>query len=269
MACLQPDHGVLDPDWCVYPQSRLRFRGPARTLDGRFIAVVGGAEVFGRSVDAPFPALLEHRLGLPVVNLGLPNAGPDVFLGDEGVGTILGQAAVTVVQVLGAHNLTNRYYSVHPRRNDRFLAATPLLGALYPAVDFTEFNFTRHMLSALARRDPVAFDQVAAGLRATWLERMRGLLDRVRGRRILLLLPETMPLPVTGACPNGPEPLLVTEAMVTALAARADGLVRLEPCDRGDGPTGAPSDDREAAWHTTIADRLASPLAALLALAGP
>ncbi len=65
---------------------------------------------------------------------------------------------MTVIQVMGAHNMSNRFYAVHPRRNDRFLRAS--LGCcktIYPEVDFTEFNFTRHMLTALAThsRGPV------------------------------------------------------------------------------------------------------------------
>ena len=58
-------------------------------------------------------------------------------------------AQVTVIQILGAHNMSNRFYTVHPRRNDRFLRASPMLRGIYHDVDFTEFNFTRHMLSRL------------------------------------------------------------------------------------------------------------------------
>lgn len=269
MACLQPDHGVTDFDWCVYQRSRLRFRGPARSLDGRFCAVVGGAEVFGRSVAAPFPALVEDRLGLPVINLGLPNAGPDVFLGDEGVAAILQRAEIAVVQVLGAHNLTNRYYSVHPRRNDRFLGATPLLRALYPDVDFTEFNFTRHMLSALSQRDPAAFGRLATSLRETWLARMTRLLAMARGRRVLVTLPDPAHEQGVATCPIGPEPVLVSEAMLTALALRADALVRVGPEDLAAAPDGEPRGGPEAARHAAIADRIARELAAMLAAGGP
>jgi hypothetical protein len=56
---------------------------------------------------------------------------------------------VTVVQVLAVQNLSNPYYTVHPRRNDRFLRASARLQNLYQDVDFTEFHFTRHMLQTL------------------------------------------------------------------------------------------------------------------------
>ena len=42
----------------------------------------------------------------------------------------LAVARLTVLQVTGAQNMSNRFYSVHPRRNDRFLKASPLLRAM-------------------------------------------------------------------------------------------------------------------------------------------
>ena len=54
-----------------------------------------------------------------------------------------------MIQVSGAQNLSNRFHAVHPRRNDRFLRASTLLKTIYRDVDFTEFNFTRHLLTTL------------------------------------------------------------------------------------------------------------------------
>ena len=62
-----------------------------------------------------------------MVNLGCLNAGPDVYLNDPEILRIASKADVTVLQVVGAANLTNRFYTVHPRRNDRFLHASPWL----------------------------------------------------------------------------------------------------------------------------------------------
>ena len=76
---------------------------------------------------------------------------------------------MTVVQVMGAQNLTNRFYTVHPRRNDRFLRAAPDLQALYPEVDFTEFHFTRHLLRTLRWSSADRFEVVAEELRAVWV----------------------------------------------------------------------------------------------------
>jgi hypothetical protein len=104
-----------------------------------------------------FPELLEDHVGLPVVNLGAINAGIDVFSCDETVLSACSGARAVVLQAMGAHNLRNRFYSVHQRRNDRFLRASPLLSTLYPEVDFTEFAFTRHLIQTLHDTDPGGF----------------------------------------------------------------------------------------------------------------
>ena len=63
---------------------------------------------------------------------------------------------LTVVQVMGANYLSNRFYSVHPRRNDRFLRASTVMQAIFNDVDFSDFTFTRHMLGALYELSPEA-----------------------------------------------------------------------------------------------------------------
>ena len=45
-----------------------------------------------------------------------------VFVNEPTVIDICSKALVTVVQLMGAQNTSNRFYAVHPRRNDRFLA---------------------------------------------------------------------------------------------------------------------------------------------------
>ena len=144
------DHGRrrLDYALCRYGRSKLLFRGPLRKTSSPYVVFVGGTQTFGRYVETPFPALVELSSGVPCINFGLQNAGLDVFLHDADVMKIAAGAHVTVVQVLGAHNMSNRYYSVHPRRNDRFIAPSKLLCSIYPEVDFAEFHFTRHLLEA-------------------------------------------------------------------------------------------------------------------------
>ena len=149
-----PGEGALDYFPCRYGTSRLVFRGPRRSLERPFIAILGGTETYGKFVPDPYPDLVEDEVGMSVINLGCMNAGPDVFLNDPAIAEIANRAEVTVLQLMGAINVSNRYYAVHPRRNDRFLHATPLLRAMFGEVDFTEFSFTRHMLRALQASSP-------------------------------------------------------------------------------------------------------------------
>lgn len=220
-----PGDTSLDYFPCRYGRSKLLFRGPRRDLGAPYVAVLGGGETYGKFVAQPWPALLQAASGVPVVNLGAVNAGPDAWAGDAAIPDIAAQARVTLVQVTGAQNLTNRFYSVHPRRNDRFLRASPLLASIYREVDFTEFNFTRHMLHTLYSVSPEKFAILADELRAAWLARMVALLPRLGQRVVLVWMAGHRP-EATRPTPED-EPMLVTRAMLDALVARGAGLVEV------------------------------------------
>lgn len=219
--------GALDYFPCRYGKSKLLFRGPRRDLTRPFVAAMGGSETYGKFVADPWPALLEERLGLPVVNFGYLNAGIDVFGSEPQLGALSRSARLSVVQLLGAPNMSNRFYAVHPRRNDRFLRASNLMRAVFNDVDFTEFNFTRHMLGTLKSYAPERFESLVAELRQAWVSRMKGLLERIEGRKVLLWLTDYH-APMHND-PLGPEPLLVTAEMIDQIRGSADEVVRVDP----------------------------------------
>ncbi|MES2666386.1 MAG: DUF6473 family protein [Pseudomonadota bacterium] len=217
MAFVHPGDGALDYYPCRYGMSKLLFRGPHRAPAGGYCVSLGGTETYGKFIAMPYPALLERRLSLPVINLGCINAGPDVYLNDPGVLDLAAGARVAVVQVVGAQNLTNRYYTVHPRRNDRFLSASPLLRHMFRDVDFTEFHFTRHMLQTLQAVGPDRFEILAEELRAAWVQRMKALLARLPRARVLVWLAGHAPLRA-GLVPDlHQDPILVDAEMIAAL----------------------------------------------------
>ncbi len=213
--------GALDYAPCRYGNSRLLFRGPRRRLDAPYVAFLGGTETYGKFIKAPFPALVESDLGLNCVNFGIPNAGIDAFVNDPTVMDAAQRARVAVLQVIGAQNLSNRFYTVHPRRNDRFLTASPLLRVIYPEVDFAEFHFNRHMLSHLHKVSSERFSIVRAELQKAWSARM-DLLTRQIGSRVLLVwFADHAPLrdePVGPDPARSGDPLFVTREMLDSLA---------------------------------------------------
>jgi hypothetical protein len=213
---------------CRYGTSKLLFRGPKRRLDKPYVAVVGGTETYGKFVEQPFPDLLESNLGLPVVNFGAVNAGIDVFSCDETVMSACSGARAMVLQAMGAHNLRNRFYSVHQRRNDRFLRASPLLSTLYPEVDFTEFAFTRHLIQSLHATDPDRFATVREELQAAWLGRMNSFLDGVRAPVVLLWMAERRPEEPSDLHRSS-DPLFVTQELIDAVRRRFASVVEAVP----------------------------------------
>lgn len=260
---------------CRAVRSRLVLRDQDRAPEGDFIAVLGGTETYGKFVDRPFADLAERALDLPVLNFGCPNAGPDAFLNDPGLLHQAGRARQVVVQIMGAANLTNRFYAVHPRRNDRFLRASAFLRALFPEVDFTEYAFTGHMLSDLADRSPERFALVLGEMRTAWVNRMRLLLSRIPAPTLLLWIGSEPPGCTTDRATHPPLPgcpAYVDRAMIEALGPMAKDLQIVIPSERARaaGTAGMDLSAPEAAaglpnpaMHAEIAAALVARLAPL------
>ena len=219
MAFEHPGDGALDYSPCRYGESRLLFRGPRKRLEDPCVVCFGGTETYGKFIPEPFPDLLAQRFDATVVNMGAVNAGIDVYLGDRTLIDAARAARVTVIQVMGAHNLSNRFYTVHPRRNDRFLSASTLMKTIYRDVDFTEFAFTRHLLGALQARSAERFGLVVEELRLSWIARMKALLERVGTPTVLVWVGARPPAPA--GAPVAPlsdrDPPLVDRGMLDAL----------------------------------------------------
>ncbi|KGM87823.1 hypothetical protein rosmuc_02561 [Roseovarius mucosus DSM 17069] len=230
-------HRPLDYRPVTYDGSKLVFRGPQRRLTGDFVACLGGTETYGTFIDRPYPDLMERSLALPCVNFGWPNAGVDAFLKDEGLLDIVSRARAVVLQVPGAMNLSNPYYRVHPRRNDRFLEATQRLRRLYPEVDFTEFHFTRHMMRRLEDVSPDRFAVLREGLQEAWVTAMQTLLERIAAPVVLMWFSRHLPGLGHEAAGVADDPAFVSRAMLRAVGARAAQVVEVvispEACAQG------------------------------------
>ncbi|WP_201157789.1 DUF6473 family protein [Rhodobaculum claviforme] len=239
----------LDGTYCGYVGSRLRFRGPARSLDGPYVAALGGAATFGKGVARPWPHLLEGTTGHRVVNFGAVGAGPEALAHDLGVIAACRRAQAVVVQLSGAGQVTTPLYRVHPRRNDRFLEAGAELRAQWPEVDFSAFTFTGQMLDALHACDPGRFTAMAERLRTAWTARMAEVLDRLAGtgRPVLLLWLRERP------AHGGAHPALITRSAVDPLIAHSAGLVVAPPPGGRLSPAALP----ETATHVAAAAALA------------
>jgi len=264
---------------CRYGSSRLLFRGPRRPLDGRYIAFVGGAETYGRFLARPFPALVEEALGEICVNFGQVNASVDAFLAEPAVTTACREATLTVVEVMGAANLSNRFYTVHPRRNDRFLRASSIMRAVFPEVDLAEICFTRHLLGHLHAMAPERFPILREELQTAWSARMRSFLERIGPRTLLLWFSPHLPSDLPWEEHPQPllrEPLFVTRRMLDSLRPLVRGVIMVQPSAgalqrRSEGLICRPQDRGAAAGllgaaaHREAAAALAASIRAFLA----
>jgi len=227
--------GELSYAPCRYGDSRMLFRGPRKRLDLPYLAFIGGTETYGKFIEKPFPTLVEKAMRQTCVNFGCVNGGIDAFVNDPTVMSICSQSDLTIVQVMGANYLSNRFYSVHPRRNDRFLRASTVLQAVYQDVDFSEFSFTRHMLGALHAKSIERFDTVVKELREAWMARMRNMLGQIGERTILLWFSEdAMTDDHWGDRPGQlqVDPLFITASMIDDLRPLVKDVVVANPTER-------------------------------------
>jgi len=227
MAYADQGGDALDYFPCRYGTSRLLFRGPKRKLEGDYVAVLGGSETYGKFVPRPYPTLTEERVGRKVVNFGVMNAGVDVFAHDTTVLDACSRAKATVIQIGGAQNMSNRFYAVHPRRNDRFLRASKMLKAIYREMDFTEFHFTRHLLAALRADSPERFELVAHEIKTAWTARMKLLASGLDAPVVLLWLADHAPEAGGRDTVPAGEPLFVDRAMLSELAPFVADIVEV------------------------------------------
>lgn len=220
--------GALDYYPCRYGKSKLLFRGPKRKLDGPYVAMLGGTETYGKFIERPFAQLTEDALDHTVVNFGCVNAGIDVFVNDQAILDAASKSSVTVVQLTGAQNMSNRFYAVHPRRNDRFLRASNLLKTIFREVDFTEFNFTRHLLTSLHEASPDKFAMVEQELKEAWVARMKTLISKIEGKIVLLWMADHAPESCASCSIDGSDPLFVGEEMINELRPFVTGVVEVD-----------------------------------------
>lgn len=249
MAFEHPGEGALDYQPCSYGESKLRFRGPKKSLEAPFAAFFGTTETYGRFIKTPFPDLVGEALGVETVNFGCVNGGVDVYANDNALLEIAAMANVTIVQVMGAHTLSNRFFSVHPRRNDRFVGPSKLMQSIYQDVDFTEFAFTRHMMSALQAQSKKRFENVTNELRVAWTARMRKLLERIKGPKVLLWMADHRPEDAQGVRTGyGHDPLYVNRSMLDEISGGVDGYVEVvfDPEVRGTQTEGMVFSELEA-----------------------
>lgn len=254
MAFEKPGAPSLDYMPWRFAGSKLLFRGPVRRPEGRYALFLGGTETYGKFIKTPFPARLEEMTGLKCINFGWPNAGLDVFLNEPALLEAARRARAVILQVPSALNMTNRFYSVHPRRNDRFLGPSALMKSVFDDVDFTQFHFTRHLLRHLQVSAPDRFAILRIELQVSWIARMRLLLSRLGDRVILLWFSARKPGEDQDCVDVARDPAFVTRQMLTAVSDKAAALVtvRASKSAQSRGTQGMVFSDLEATAATEL-----------------
>lgn len=128
--------------------------------------------------------------------------------------------------------MSNRMYSVFPRRNMRLRNVSHAHGALYPQVDFSSFRYVSAMIRKLKEVDAEAYKVVLAEQQSAWLARMLELLQDIEAHKTLLWIKRA---PIAGI------DLDVTKNMVDVLFRHVDRVLTIPvaaPKDHGNRLTG-------------------------------
>ncbi len=216
MTYLSRGVSAIDYMPCRYGSSKNTFRGPVRALENDYVAVLGGSKTYGKFVEQPFASQLEMQSGLKCINLGCMNGGVDLFIHDPVIKDACNTARATIIEVMGAASLSNRFYKVHPRRNDRFTGVTALLKAVYQDIDFTDIHFVRHLLHTMHSKSPERFEIICEELQQAWIARMQLLLEQIDGPIILLWFADHTPDGDT-AFEIGSDPLFINRMMIETI----------------------------------------------------
>ncbi|MEM7056591.1 MAG: DUF6473 family protein [Pseudomonadota bacterium] len=226
MAEHQIDEPMFDYKMYRFGRSRQVFRGPQPQLRGKYVSFIGASNTFGRFNDDPFPNLLSENLGVQTLNLGTDGAGPGFFLGDPEVLSAASAAEVCVVQVMCASAISNRMFSVRPRRNMRLHAVSDLLVGIYPEVEFERFSFVHAMLKHLQSLDQSRFKLVINEMKNGWIGRMQTLLNTIETKTVLFWFSRRDP-EQSSAEAGSPEnyPHFIDRSMIDAVKQIADGYV--------------------------------------------
>jgi hypothetical protein len=101
--------------------------------------------------------------------------------------------------------------------------------SVFHDIDFSEFNFTKHMLQNVSGHAIERFSFVREELRSAWCARMRLLLERIPGKKVLMWFADHSPPQKLPQKRLGNEPMFVDRRMIESLSAHVDScaIIRL------------------------------------------
>lgn len=234
------DHEVIDYELYQLDGTDLWFRGPRDEISvvEPTIACLGAAQTFGCFSEAPYPALLAERLGVPVLNLGYGGAGPQFYLRHPELLERIDAADLVVVQVMSGRSESNSLFDSGgleflQRRSDgmRISADDAFAEILYGrrianAPLTLPTRVLRKAAQRLRRRKTAA---IVDETRSRWVDNYRLLLDAIAAPTVLTWFSVRTPAvrddfsSVSRLLNSFPQ--LVNQAMIDAVAPHADAYV--------------------------------------------
>jgi hypothetical protein len=210
------DPPIIDP--VTARPLELRGPRPPATSKGEYFVCIGGAQTFGRFCARPYPTLLAHRLGLPVVNLGRGGAGPSFFSPrNQALLHHVNRSRFAVVQVMSGRSAGNSLFS------------SAGLGSYTRVADGAAVGCDEAFQELLQNHPPRYVRRIVAETREAWLASYKELLLAIEVPKILFWFsvrsPRYRERCASVAALFGDFPQLVNSRMMTELGRCCDRYV--------------------------------------------
>ncbi|MCA0042382.1 DUF6473 family protein [Celeribacter litoreus] len=191
----------------------------------RDIALIGFERLVGQHIQAAIEETFPKK---SAVRVTFGEMGIEALLHDPATLERCRKANLTVLQIPAASTISNRFYTVVRADPYRIIRPSSLLQTIYNGVDFSGVRTTDELLSLLHAKGPDKFDVVRNELRDAWIARMRSVATELRGKLVLVALPNHS-LDDAAACDAlGNEPLFVTRAMLAGLKSLVKDVLEME-----------------------------------------
>lgn len=188
----EPDRNVVDYQiYCLDPEvidrqtsAALLLRGPnPQHLEKRnYFVCIGAAQTFGRFCEAPFPTLLQERLGLQALNLGRGGAGPSFFSKENGkLQEYINGAKFAIVQVMAGRSESNSLFESRG------------LGYYTRRSDGTGIGCDEAFKELLETHDVDYVKKIVAQTRQNWVNNYIELLEDIKIPKLLFWFSERRP----------------------------------------------------------------------------
>ena len=211
-------------DYSIYHLGTdLDLRGPRPILEaGNYFVCLGAAQTFGCFCEKPFPKLLEERLGVPALNLGIAGAGPAFFASRANVIDLINAAQFVIVQVMSGRSADN---SLYRSRGLEYMTRRS---------DGMECGAETAYRELLANNDKPFVKRIVDETRENWISDYKELLSQIRVPRILFWFSKRQPqyeeryddvFSLFGEFPQ-----LVTDGMVETIKPWAQEFVECITC---------------------------------------
>lgn len=175
MAYRDRDWEIVDYQMYTLKGTQISLRGPEpqNLKKNEYFVCLGAAQTFGVLCQSPYPTLLEQKLNIPVLNLGIGGAGPSFFLKENSLIEYINNSRFAIVQVMSGRSEDNSLFhgngiGVFERLSDR---KRVLARAAYKEL--------------IMMHDENYVKQIIAETRKNWIKSYQKLLELIKVPKIL------------------------------------------------------------------------------------